>query len=507
MLHENQFQDKGHGVRYAHTKGIADTVLLRIAEQYKTGVSRKIKTLLARNLAQTVQGTPKVITSIKYDGEGVFIYYLEGHPLVAFNAPSGRARIGLPCLVELEAELKAKGVKKLLAPAEFYLKTNPTEQKCKVGDVISVMANGSPEQRENLALAVYDLIMLDGKDLRNEQKTFGKNWDTLATLVGTDTNKKFHRAEGEAMPGEAVEAYFKKLTEELGHEGCVIRYPETDTTFKVKPNLTVDCVVIGYVEGEFEGQYGVLSLLCGLCGPDGKTIQAFARVGSGFKDNLRASLLEVLSPIKVDSPIRMSDSDGRPISFVQPKLVVEIEGEALVEKNLQDKPSSSQTFEWSKDSSSYGFKGINACPRLSHAVLHRLREDKTWDDGGTRMEQVLGPKTIADLLAPPQEKSAEATIALREVYTKSDKSGAVNAIRKIVVIERNDALFHPYTIHWTDFGTGRKDPFKNEIAVADTKERMETLVAIYREEANKRGWAKLEAPSASGNPEPVETAN
>lgn len=487
MLHKNKFQEKGNGFQFANSGGISDTTLLSIATAYKTGVSRKYKTLPARLLEQTFASASAVAASTKYDGEGVFFYYEEGEPPVAFNAPSGRARVGLPWMADAASKLQAAGIKKALIPGEIYLKANGSRSRS--GDVIHITINGTQEERTHLAFAAYDVIMLDGKDRREDQKAFGANWETLKTIFGTDPTESSHRADGAIIPGREVNAYFEKVTKASGGEGIVVRYPAADGIFKIKPSLTIDVTVIGYVEGDFEEQYGVMSLLCALCGPDGKTLQVFSRVGSGFDDNLRAELLPELAALKVDAPLRMSDSSGRPITFVKPKLVVEIEGEALIETNLEGKETTSQTVSW--DGENYQFLAINSCPRLSHATLAKIRTDKSWNDGGTRMEQALSGAAIANILAPKSKAAKTPTITLREVFTKTGKEGV--SVRKIVVIERDAPNFHRYTVHWTDFSPGRKDPFKNEVACADSKTRLEEVIAEYQEEAGKRGWVKKEA--------------
>mgnify|MGYP003586250737 CR=1 FL=1 len=487
MTHTEKFQDKGGGFLYANAGGIADTTLLAVATAYKTGVSRKYKTLPARQLNQTFEGASEIAASVKYDGEGVFVHYDEKSGLIAFNAPSGRARIGLPCLKAAEAKLKAAGVKRLLAAGEIYLKTDGDAGRSRVGDVIHTTMNGSSAEREKLSLALYDLIMLDGKDCREDQKNFSANWERLGELFGTDTAAPCHRAEGKFMPGKEAEAYFQSVSGPRGLEGIVVRYPKAEGIFKIKPSLTIDCVVAGYVEGDFEGQYGVLSLLCGLAGPDGKTVQILARAGSGFSDELRVSLLKKLAPLKTDPPLKMSDSDGRPITFVKPSLVVEIEGESLQETNLEGKQTTSQTLVW--DGEKWAFKALNPCPRLSHATLSQIREDKSWNDGGTRMEQAISPKGIETILTGGGQENKPGTVTVREVYTKAGKEGA--SVRKILVIERQHPDFHRFTVHWTDFSPGRKEPFKNEVASADSTDRLEKLLQGYREEAGKRGWTMV----------------
>jgi len=486
MLNESAFADKGGGLRVALSGGIADKTLLAVATAFRNNVIRKFRMLAARLIAQTLAGDFDVVASVKYDGVGVFVYFDADRDLCfAFNAPSGGTRIGLECTEEAKRVLKARGHRRALLSAELYLRAGAA--RTRVSDVIHVTSNGTPEERSCLALAFYDAAMLDGQDLRANQRDYRKTWDLLATLFGTDETRACHRVAGQVMPATSVAAWFEHVTEE-GLEGIVVRLLDSDTTFKIKPSLTVDTVAIGYVEGAFEGRYGVLSILCALCGPDGKTLQTVCRVGSGLTDEQRERLLDTLSPWKIDPPLRMADSEGRPITFICPGIVIEVEAEALRDAALDGTPVLNRTFRW--DGANLHFVALSASPKLSHATFGCVREDKVWDDGGTRMTQVMSGSTAAAIIQPRLPVNADAQLFLREVYVKRPKNGGpVTAVRKIVVIERDDPRFPRFTVFYTDFSSGRKDPLKTELGIAQTPERRDELVVLYRGEAKKQGWA------------------
>lgn len=481
MLNDTAFADKGNGLRVAMSGGIADATLMGVATAFRTDVTRKYRMLPARHMAQTFSGAATVIASIKYDGEGVYVYYdAEKDLCVAFNAPSGKARVGLPCTEHARRVLAARGHRRALLCAELYLRSDGP--RTRVGDVIHATSNGTPEERERLALAFYDAVMLDGRDLRENQSHYGSTWDLLGDLFGADESSACHRAAGEVLPGTQVPAWFDSVTGR-GLEGIVVRLTDSPTTYKIKPSLTVDTVAIGYVEGPFENRYGVLSILCALTGPDGRTLQGLCRVGSGLTDQQREDLLETLSARTIDAPLHMADSDGRPITFVRPGLVIEVEGEALREAALDGTPVVNQTFRW--DGTALHFAGIAPSPKLSHATFGCVREDKVWDDGGTRMSQVMSEAAISRILQPRPQNGGTPTIHLREVSTKQA------AVRKIVVVERDSPGFARFTVFWTDFSPGRKDPLQTETRLAETPERLEEIVADYRVEAGKRGWSRV----------------
>lgn len=481
MLNESVLADKGAGLRVAMSGGVADATLLGVATTFRNAVTRKFRMLAARHIARTLAGDFPVFASLKYDGEGVFVYFdAEKDLCIAFNAPSGKVRVGLPCTERARRVLAARGHRRALFCAELYLKT--AGARSRVGDVIHATSNGTAEERGRLALAFYDVVMLDGRDLRDNQRAFGRTWELLGDLFGTDESDACHRVAGEIIPASQVPAWFGAVAGR-GLEGIVVRLTDGEATYKVKPSLTVDAVAVGYVEGAFEGTYGVLSLLCALTGPDGRTLQGLCRVGSGLTDEQREQLLETLSARRIDAPLSMADSDGRPITFVRPGLVIEVEGEALRETSLDGTPVTNQTFVW--DGEALHFAGMSPSPRLSHATFGCLREDKTWDDGGTRMSQVMSESAIDRVLRPRSRNGGIPGIHHREVHVKG------GAVRKIVVVERDDPRFARFTVHWTDFSPGRKEPLQTETRVAATPERLAELVDTYRGEASKRGWSRI----------------
>ena len=136
------------------------------------------------------------------------------------------------------------------------------------------------------------------------------------------------------------------------------------------------------------------------------------------------------------------------------------------------------------DGEALRFAGVSPSPKLSHATFGCVREDKSWDDGGTRMSQVMSESAIADILQPKPVGGGIPTLHLREAYIKQ------GAVRKITVVHRDDARYATYSVFWTDYSPGRKEPLKTETRIAETPDRLAELVADYRAEATKRGWSR-----------------
>ncbi|MGV3532058.1 MAG: hypothetical protein ACO1QR_06780, partial [Chthoniobacteraceae bacterium] len=330
---------------------------------------------------------------------------------------------------------------------------------------------------------------------REKQRDFTKVWEQLAAFDSADA--RIHAAVGQILPEKEVTRHFEEGTT-LGREGLVLRRLDRLELYKVKPHLSVDAVVIGYVEGEFAGQYGITSVLTALNYPEtagtGETLQIFIRAGSGFTDAQRTELLPQLSALKVESPLTMADSDGRLINFVQPRIIVELHGEELV-STRGDKENVTQVVVW--DGSAYTFQGLAPCPRLTFGTFNQVRADKTLSGGGARISQVIDRKK-------PLVRAAETsprTVLQREVFVKGP------AVRKLVVTEQNGEDVVPYLLYWTDFSPKRaKDPLKTDIYAAFTPERMQALAIQIKAENISAGWLPFEAdapaPAAAPAPKP-----
>lgn len=479
--------------RFAPRAAVTDRVLLEVAGAYETEVSNRFIAIKPADLPQRYSADSRVLATIKYDGEGVFVYFEAGRDpdIFTFNTPSGRVRVGLPCLAELGARLRDRGVKKALLRAELYIREAVGERRSASADVNRASHSTDPGDAAKLRLALLDGVMIDGRDLRGQQNDFLTTWNLLSEIAGTDPDKLAHRAEGGEVSGADLERLFDERTS-TGLEGMVIRRFDRAEVCKLKPRLTIDAAVVGFVEGEFEGHHGVTSLLTALSYPDGKTLQVIARVGSGFNDQDRMDWLTRLSPHRVEAPLAMCDSDGRPVRFVKPQFIVELEAEDMLPA---DEESGMQVFTWS---GAYNFDGISAVPRLLFPTFHRLRTDKEFNAASIRLTQITGRELPAPELIsrdlPPLE------IERRSVWTKEVKGAA--AVRKLVVAKRPPvAGAFPYVIWWTDFSAGRKTPLEVTTLFAHTEVRAAALAEKLIGENIVKGWELHGAPKCEATAE------
>ena len=472
MLDKTKFVKKTKLYSIAISSGVNDSVILDIGARYEERLSRNLTSIHPDEISKRFDGVKELLWTRKYDGEGVLVFYDQEMESFAFSAPSGRARLGLPVLDELSKKLKKAGINKALFRGELYLPLKKGVHRPTVADVVRVSFGSNDEDIATLRLALFDIVMLDGEDMRDDGDSFLEEWDKLEGLVGTSHKDLVHRVEGAKVPGGEIKKLFDREVGS-GEEGLVVRLLDKPECYKIKPRQTVDCVVIGYVEGQVENSIGVTSLLMALNYPlKGKTkelkLQSFARVGAGMNNELRFKLIDQLKALKVENPIPMTDSDGRPVWFVKPELIIEMIGDDVVAENSDKKPYRGQVFYWDVKKEEYSYFGLAQCPKLIFPSISKVRGDKNLSSGGARIEQVIEKPQ-----APKKKKSGgkKPVVILRKVFRKA------NAVRKLVVTERiADDETILFVLYFTDFSADRKDALKITTQYAYSKNRMEKLV-------------------------------
>ncbi|HSI82367.1 MAG TPA: hypothetical protein VK970_01215 [Candidatus Methylacidiphilales bacterium] len=508
------------GFRVAQSNAITDLTLLSIATEYEANVTQKITSLLPADLEARFTGTEQILETTKYDGEGVFLFFdasRESDKAVCFNAPSGRTRLAFPALNAFSKILSAAGVKKALFRGELYLPPLKEGVRRSIADVVRATFSGSVEDIGSLRLAVLDVIMLDGKDLRANQTNFTTTWELLgqyfppapelSALAEATRETPCHRMEGSIISERDIPKSFSRKTLG-GGEGVVLRRLGRIDIYKVKPYRTIDAVIIGYVEGEFEGKFGVTSLLTALTYPapsagdstvvSGEAsaagsqlyLQTFARAGSGLTDDQRINYQSMLSPYKVAAPLPMTDSDGRIIHFIRPRIIVELGGEDLVTTAGRGTENRTQYFIWDPVAGAYTFAGLTPCPRLVFPRIIHLREDKELQNGGARIAQIVANPVLPGIrqqqeVTPPQ-------VIRREVYAKG-----TDAVRKLVVVHKPAETVFPYVVMWTDYSSRRAEPLKVTTQIAATEERAKALADKLVAENVTKGFLRTEADGST----------
>ncbi len=119
-----------------------------------------------------------------------------------------------------------------------------------------------------------------------------------------------------------IEQLFVKWVEGEGAEGLVVR-SDSAGLFKVKPRHTLDAVVIGFTESTDDRAGMMHDLLLAVMRHDG-TLHIMCRVGGGFSEDLRRTMLSDLKDMVVPSEYAEVNSDYVAYQMVRPDWVVEI---------------------------------------------------------------------------------------------------------------------------------------------------------------------------------------
>ena len=261
---------------------------------------------------------------------------------------------------------------------------------------------GGKRVSRNAVFYAFDLLFLDGEDLR--KKPLLERKDLLAPLVGEADAPRLRysdhmRGDGGAMMRHACR---------LGLEGLVSKRSDapyssgrTDSWLKVKCSERAEFVIVGYVPSTVAHR-GIGSLV--LAYYDKGKLAYAGRVGTGFTEKITRDLAERLDALKGPEPTftrKLETSERRGVRWAKPELVGEIEYRG-----------------WTHDSV------------LRHASYKGLREDKPASEVVREVPKPVGGEPV-----PTSPKPARAA-------KKAEKPGSVAGI----------TLTHPDRAFWPGEG-------------------------------------------------------
>jgi len=183
---------------------------------------------------------------------------------------------------------------------------------------------------------LFDCLYLDGRPIINEPLMRRREWLMDAIKTGTPYRVSEIVEEGPAL-FDAVK--------QMGLEGIMAKDRKSvyspgrrsDSWLKIKAKQTLECVIIGFTPGtgDREKHFGALQL----AQQDGEQLQYVGKAGSGFNDRtLKAvfSELKALKPVK--KPVKQKTSDDSQTTWVEPKLVCEVQFVSLTKDGLLREP-------------------------------------------------------------------------------------------------------------------------------------------------------------------------
>ncbi len=420
--------------------------------------------------------------SRKIDGEFT-VLVMRGGEIFSIN-PGGTIRVGLPWQKEALETLNKAGINDAMIAGELYV--HNTERRPRVHDVSTIARQPKSEADiQRLRFGVFDIISIDGEPA---SEMYADTWQTIESLWGNGT--LVHPVETEVVSDTGgIEELFNQWVEEEGAEGLVVR-SDSAGLFKVKPRHTLDAVVIGFTESTDERAGMMHDLLLAVMRADG-TLHILCRVGGGFSEDLRRTMLSDLKDMVVPSEYAEVNSDYVAYQMVRPDWVVEISCLDLISQTTRGGDINRMVLDY--ESAAAGYKVVRRLPLVTviSPQFIRLREDKQAHPSDVRIGQVSEQVEVALTTAEAKNFTLpETEILKREVFTKAAKGQTM--VRKFVLLKTNKENetdeYPAYVIHYTDFSPNRKSPLSREVMISNSPDQIEALYLQCKEENVKKGW-------------------
>jgi hypothetical protein len=481
LIDRGRLEIKLNGYGTAPASALADPSLHPRVQDYRRQAASRMVGLEPRDIRTRVPATSYHV-SRKVDGEFTVLVYRDGEAL-SLN-PGGTVRMGLPWMDEAAGLLSKGGVREALVAGELYV--NRPDGRPRVHDVTSVARQpSSHSDLDNLQFAVFDLISLDGKPPADN---FPDTWKRIERLFGK--GKRIHPVEAEIVKDiDGIERLLHQWVEVDGAEGLVVR-SDSGGTFKIKLRQNLDAAVIGFTESIDERQGLLHDLLVAVMRGD-ETLQVLTRVGGGFSDDQRRSMLSDLKDMAAESEYAEVNSDHVAYQMVEPQWVIEISCLDLISQTTSGGPILRMALDW--DRSAHCYNVVRRLPLASviSPQFVRLRDDKTVSPIDVRFRQVtdlvevpLADRDARQIALPPSD------ILRREVYTKQMKGETL--VRKFLLWKTNKEVqsedYPAYVIHYTDFSPNRKTALERELRVSHSREQIESLWEGIKGSNLAKGW-------------------
>lgn len=483
LIDRGRFEIKLGDYGVGTAQSLSDSTILARTQDYRRMTGSRMYPLGKSDIRSKIP-TADYHVSRKIDGEFTVLVLREGE-VFSIN-PGGTVRIGLPWHAEALAALKKAGIKEAMIAGELYV--HNTKRRPRVHDVSTVARQPkSADDIGKLRFGVFDLISVDNQP---PSESYPSTWQTIESIFGG--GELIHPVETRILSDTTgIEQLFKKWVEDEGAEGVVVR-SENAGLFKVKPRHTIDAVVIGFTESSDERAGMMHDLLLAVMREDG-TMQVLCRVGGGFSEDLRRTMLSDLKDMVVASEYAEVNSDYVAYQMVRPDWVVEISCLDLISQTTRGGHINRMVLDYDAKE---GFKVVRRLPLVTviSPQFVRLREDKQAHPKDVRLAQVSDRVSVAMTDTDAKNFTLPKTeLIKREVYTKEAKGETM--VRKFVILRTNKqdetAEYPAYVMHYTDFSPNRKESLQRDIAVSNSREQIEELFEACKTDNVKKGWAPL----------------
>ncbi len=470
-LYTNAGQPYGGGV-YAGVGALEPAPLKAKLANYRRTVAKRYRVVTPDFITEKIADENDLYISTKVDGELWFLCKLRGE--VALCSATGRVLEGIPLLLEAERHLAAVG--EFVAAGELFALKR--EGRPRVMDVARAL--GDNALAPTLGLKLFDLVS-EGED-DAQRRPYADRHARLETLFGD--GKRVGVVTTVRGSVTEVVSRFEEWVQSGKFEGLVVR--AESMTYKVKPTMDLDAVVLGFGEHRAGDVSDVRELIVGLMRPDGG-FQVLGTVSNGLRDADKVAWYKRLEPMVVPSQFRMANSEGTLCQWVRPEIVVELRVSDLLDSDGQDAPIRRMVLAFDP-ATGWDTKEIRPFVSLIFPIFVRERTDKQVDPIFVGLEQITSIVPLDSRDARPVGVPvATARVLSRRVWAKPGKGGT--AVRKAILVETHRGEGNPpFVAHFTDFSAGRKEPLQTALRVASTRAKGEAAVESWIVENIKKGW-------------------
>lgn len=440
----------------------------KIVTDYKAKTASRYLSVNDKEITQRIMKEDGYFASVKYDGHFGMLA-VKDNTAVIYNR-SGE-EISIPKIQE-EAVKLAGGKSMILAGEIICWQDGKPGRHSLVASAIS-----KPESHD-LRFGIYDMISTEDNPVTN---IVHEKLELIKGLVG-GAQQIFSIEQVKFESRKDIVTFYEKTVPD--NEGIVVR-SMSGFIYKIKPQITLDLVVLGYAEGVGDRAGMLRDLLLGYLTPEG-TYNIVAKCGGGFSEETRTELLKQLAPMQVQSEYTEISSAKTAFVMIEPSLVAEITCLDMLNENSGG-PVQKMSLKYDPVTGYSNAGTINGVTCISPNFL-RLRTDKkaVAEDAGEK--QITSHKEIIGSAAAQQEIQ-DSVIVRKEVYTKKAKDAT--AVRKMTIVKTNKEhteMYSPYYVIYTDFSAGRKSPLDQDIYLCLTEAEANSKMEELKEENIKKGW-------------------
>ena len=441
-----------------------------IAKKYKCAVAAKYRPLKPEEISLIPSG--KIFVSKKIDGE-LWLAHINQNGATLFAKGGRFLKEGI--IIESLKGCLPNNVENLIVAGELFVQKDLRER---VGDVAKAI---SEKDFNNLSFAIFDLITIEGKLL---PLNYEKRLEELQSIFKQKNNLKVIETK-EISDKNDLKDFYEKSVKIENAEGIIIR-TGSEITYKVKPSISIDALVVGFTNKVNESKK-VRSVLLGLKRND-NSIQLIGACGN-LSDSLKEDLYRKLEDIECESNFRHSSSDGNLYRFVKPEMVLEVKCTEIQSEDSNANSIRRMVLEFQNNI--WDPLALTDCVSLIHPVILRERLDKNSDKTDVRISQIesfLDSKKIKEKIK--QIELPKSKIYDRKVWTKDGKNGI--SIRKIITLKTSKSEiwdgWPEWIVFYSDFSQGRKSPLDRKLKTARNKEEAKEIANKFIESNIKKGW-------------------